>query len=186
MTSHLKKNRFEIKRDQVLLCRLGQFILWKMDGDEWPAVRFASVPYIIRPRLSEEGPPVCSGQWNPLCATSYTQITLYNFSRKKMAGHKSCCILSFICLFADPGHRRPYLGRSNNENGLSQTASPVQQLTKAFFFYLFRSKGDKIRVSNCVFKNFYHLHATISTRLFFSLTKLLMMISYSITFPFFF
>ena len=103
-----------------------------------------------------------------------------------MAGHKSCCILSFICLFADPGHRRPYLGRSNNENGLSQTASPVQQLTKAFFFYLFRSKGDKIRVSNCVFKNFYHLHATISTRLFFSLTKLLMMISYSITFPFFF
>ena len=102
---------------------------------------------------------------------------------KKMAGHKSCCILSFICLFADPGHRRPYLGRSNNENGLSQTASPVQQLTKAFFFYLFRSKGDKIRVSNCVFKNFYHLHATISTRLFFSLTKLLMMISYSITFP---
>lgn len=52
-----------------------------------------------------------------------------------MAGHKSCCILSFICLFADPGHRRPYLGRSNNENGLSQTASPAAA-HKSFFSFI--------------------------------------------------
>lgn len=109
-------------------------------------------------------------------------IVQFEFS-KKMAGHKSCCILSFICLFADPGHRRPYLGRSNNENGLS--ASPVQQqLTKAFFFYLIQIKGRRDKSFKLRF-NFYHLHATISTRLFFSLTKLLMMISYLITFPFF-
>jgi hypothetical protein len=44
---------------------------------------------------------------------------------------------------------------------------PVQQqLTKAFFFYLIQIKGRRDKSFKLRF-NFYHLHATISTRLFF-------------------
>ena len=128
---------------------------------------------------------VCSAQWNPLCAcTSYTQITLYNLSflKKWLVTKVVVFYLLFACLLILDTEDHIW-----DVQITKMAYQPVQSSSssqKLFFFYLIQLKGRQDKSFKLRF-NFYHLHATISTRLFFSLTKLLMMISYLITFPFF-